>query len=288
LLSINSSFEAELFPALRVFDGDVVFARPVDFQTGFLQSGENIRTVSDYIGFKFYLKIRVNRILGFGPVILARILAPADEAGFVQVGMVGSSVPRSVRVVRSGPSFTMVVQVAEHVEVLLPTGRAGVEIFAARQIQTWDDKMQFMMPGMAVPHPEDSALIRFQSGKGDLFEIIHDALFLFRRHRVVRVPREYSRRELPFPVNGVDKVAGHVRVAAQDFRRRFLPAGVIRAHKIPGGHVAVALPVWKDLHVHGSSSVFGTACASRSRHARAISTSRASARRLWTFAQRAS
>jgi hypothetical protein len=73
LFSINPSFEAKLFPALRVFDGDVIFACPVDFQTGLAQGGNDILPVPDKALFQFGGKIGVNGFLGLGAVILARI-----------------------------------------------------------------------------------------------------------------------------------------------------------------------------------------------------------------------
>jgi hypothetical protein len=198
LLSINPSLEAELSPALRVFDGDVILARPFDFQTDFAQGGKNILPVPDKPLFQFGCEIGVNGFLGIGAVVLAWIFAPADKPRLVQVGLIRRMQAGAGRVVRSGPTFPVVVQIAEYVEVLLPAGRAGVEVLAARQIQARNDEMQFMVASMAVTHPEDSALIWLQTGKGNGFKIIHNALFLLRRHLVVRVPGENARRELPF------------------------------------------------------------------------------------------
>ena len=69
--------------------------------------------------------------------------------------------------------------------MLLPAGRAGIERFAAGQLHTRNHKVQFVMPRMNVPHPEDIALIRLQSGKSQDFKIVHDALLLLRRHSII-------------------------------------------------------------------------------------------------------
>jgi len=113
----------------------------------------------------------------------------------------------SGRIVRPGPTFTVIVQVPEHVEVLLPARRAGIEGLAAREFHAGDDEMELMMPGMVVPHPEDIALIRLQAGKGHGLEVVHDACFLLGRHDFVRMPGKDPGRELPFGVQGVDQLS---------------------------------------------------------------------------------
>ncbi len=122
------------------------------------------------------------------------------------------------RVVGSGPALAVVVQIAERVKMLLPAGRTGIECLAAGKFHTRNHKVQLVVPGMNVPHPENVALIRLQSGKGQGFEIVHDALFLLRRHLVVRVPRKCPGGETPFGVQRVDERARNLRVAAQHIR----------------------------------------------------------------------
>lgn len=48
--------------------------------------------------------------------------------------------------------------------------------------------MQFMVACMRMPHPQDVALIRLQPRESHFLKVIHDASFLFRRHRIIRVP----------------------------------------------------------------------------------------------------
>lgn len=123
------------------------------------------------------------------------------------------------RIVRSGPAFPVVVQVAEHIKVFLPAGRTGVERLAAGKLHTRNDEVQLMVSGVGVPHPQNVALIRLQAREGHFFKIVHHPLFLFRRHRVVRVPGKHPGGELPFGVQRVDKVTGGFHFPAQDFWR---------------------------------------------------------------------
>lgn len=196
------------------------------------------------------------------------------------------------RVVGSGPALAVVVQVAEQVKVLLPAGWAGIEGLAGGQLHTRNDEVQLMVVRMTVPHPQDIALVRLQARESHPLEVVHDALFLLRRHRVVGVPRQHPGGETPCGVQRVDKVAGRVHVPAQHFWRRFVTARIIWAHKVVGGAFARALAVREDFHVHGESSGASggavSALTAFSRLTRAVSTSRASARLLWMLAQRAS
>ena len=189
------------------------------------------------------------------------------------------------RIVRSGPALPVVVQVAKHIKVFLPAGRAGIERFPAGQFHTRNDKVQFMVARVGVPHPQDIALIRLQPREGHFFKIVHHPLFLFRRHRIVRVPGKHPGGELPFGVQRVDEVAGGFRIPAQHFRRQFIPARIIRADKVMRGAVTATLAMRENFHVHdGSPSSGGGAVSvpfsSRSRLTRVTSTSMTSARPL--------
>lgn len=79
--------------------------------------------------------------------------------------------------------------------------------------------MQFMVARVRMPNPQDIALIRLHTCEGHFFKIVHNPLFLLRRHRIVRVPRKHPGGELPFGVQRVDEVAGGFHIPAQDFRR---------------------------------------------------------------------
>lgn len=205
------------------------------------------------------------------------------------------------RVIRSGPALAVVVQVAEQVKMFLPARRAGIERFAAGKFHTRNHKVQFVVPGVNVPHPKDIALIRLQPGKGQGLKIVHDALLLLRRHRVVGVPRQRPGGETPLGFQRVDERPRHLWVAAQHIRQVGNASGIVLAHKVVGGAFARTLAVREDFHVHGAASrlaasgLAGAASAdvtsarkACSRLTRAVSTSRASAPLLWMLAQRAS
>ena len=114
--------------------------------------------------------------------------------------------------------------------------------------------MQFVMSGMGMPHPEDIALIRFQSGEGHLLEGVHDFLFLFLADFLIRMPRQNAGGEFPSPLYAVDKRAGHGGIAAQHMGRGCVSPRIIRAYKIAAGLVAFPGAMRKDFHQHGSAS----------------------------------
>ena len=185
----------------------------------------------------------------------------------------------------------MVVQVAEYIKVFLPAWRGGIERLAAGKLHTRNNKVQLMVPGMAVPYPKDIALIRLQASESHFFKIIHHLLLVFRRHRVVGMPGKNACCEPPFGVQRVNEGAGDFHIPAQHFRRQLVPARIIRAHKVVRGAVTAALAVWEDFHIHGgfsSAGGGGVSLNSRSKLTRAASTSMASARLLWIFTHRAS
>ena len=204
------------------------------------------------------------------------------------------------RVIRPGPALPVVVHVTEHIKVLLPTWRAGIERFAAEKFHARNDEVQFMVASVRMPHPQDIALIRLQPREGHFFKIIHYPLFLFRRYRIVRVPGKHPGGELPFGVQRIDKVAGGFHIPAQDFRRQIVTARIIRADKVMRGGFsragAAALAVRKNFHIHDVFSISGDSggggvsvfFSSRSRLTSAANTSMTSARLLWMFTHRAS
>jgi hypothetical protein len=83
VVCIYSSLKAEFFTALRVFDCDVIFPGPVDFQTGLLERRKHLSPAGDGSLLDALPQVFVNSFLGFGPVILARHLAPAEQSGIV-------------------------------------------------------------------------------------------------------------------------------------------------------------------------------------------------------------
>lgn len=73
----------------------------------------------------------MNGVLGLRALILAGRCPPPNQTGFVQVRVFRRAQAGSGRIVRPGPTFAVIVQVPEHVEVLLPARRAGIEGLAA-------------------------------------------------------------------------------------------------------------------------------------------------------------
>ena len=172
----------------------------------------------------------------------------------MQIGVVGSMDTGSRRIVRPCPAFRDVQQVAEDVEGFLPAGRTGIERLSTPEFHARDDEMQFRMPCVSVPYPENIPLVVLQSGKGYGFETVHDFSLLFRRDDIVGMPGQDASRELPCRVQRVDEFPGKGDTPSQNRRRTFLSAGVIHPHKIMRGRVASTFPVRKYLHVHGSFS----------------------------------
>ena len=284
---VKASPEAHLHAAVRGNDADVVPAFAVDAQPLFLQGAQNIFPVPDKSLRHFLPEKGVNDL--FGPVAVAfpDFLAPSRHSRLEQVGLFRKLIPRPCRVVGTRPAFAPVEQVAENVKVLLPAGRAGVEILAAGKFQARNEEMQLVMPGMGMPHPEDIALIRFQTGEGHAFKGVHDFLFLCLADLFLRVPRQSAGSEFPSPLYAVDQRAGHGGIAAQHLGRGCVSPRIIRAYKIAAGLVAFSCAVRKDLHQHGSASGSSSVEAQgtnpvmrRSILASAANTSTASAARL--------
>lgn len=131
MFGIDSPFEAKLFAAGWVFDGDVVLARPVNLQVGLPKRRKKLGAVCDLSLFDLHEQEGVNGVLGLRAFVLAGRSPPPNQTGFVQVRVFRRSQAGSGRIVRPGPTFAVVVQVPEHVEVFLPAGRAGIEGLAA-------------------------------------------------------------------------------------------------------------------------------------------------------------
>lgn len=276
--------------ALRVFDGDILCAGTGDFQAGFLQGNEDILPRVDFLLFHKGQHIGVNSLFGFVAFILFDGLSPAQKTGLEQAGMLRRIHASVSRIIRSGPALADIVQIAEHIEMLLPAGRAGIERLAAGKLHTRNDEMQLVVSGMAVPHPEDIALIRIQSGKGHSLKIIHDALFLLWGDDVGGMPRQDPGGETPCVVQRINQVAGHIHIAAQNFRRIAVTARIVGVDEILRGCKTSSSSVGEDLHQHDMPPSWGGGAvsrASRSRLMSAASTSTVSALLLWMLAHRA-
>lgn len=181
-------------------DSEIVFSHVADFQTGFLQSLNDVLPRADFSLLQKRQHIVMHSLPVFLPLISAGLSAPAQQTHRMEIGMVRRTQARPLRIIRPRPAFPDIVQVAKDVEILLPAGRAWIEGPAAGKLQARNHKMQLMMPGVAMPNPENCPLIFLQPGKGDSLEIIHDAPLLFRRHRVVGMPGKNPGRKTPYRI----------------------------------------------------------------------------------------
>ena len=201
MFGIHASFQAELFAALAILNGYVVFPGPVDAQARFCQCLHNLCPVANSAFFNARQNVVVYGLLGCGARVSVRAIfgygSPTYQPGAVQVGMFRGIGPDAGRVVRSGPAFPVVVLVAEYIKLLLPAGRAWVKRFAAGKFHTRNDKMQFMVPGMGMANPQNIALIGCQPSKRHFFKVVHYLFFLLWRDGVFRVPGKHPRREPP-------------------------------------------------------------------------------------------
>ncbi|MCL1916056.1 MAG: hypothetical protein FWG17_05055 [Desulfovibrionaceae bacterium] len=149
MFCIYSSLEAQFFPAVGVFDGDVVPACPVDGKPRVLQGGKHIFSVMDKTLLQFGRNVGVNGVLGLSPLILSRRFAPADQSCPVQIGMFRGMQTGAGGIIRPCPTFPMIMEIAEYAKGFFPARWEGVEGFTARQLHSWNDKMKFMVPQQA-------------------------------------------------------------------------------------------------------------------------------------------
>lgn len=273
-------------------DSKIVFSHAADFQTGFLQGLNDVLPRANLAQLQKRQHIVMHSLPVFLPLIPAGLSSPAQQTRRMEIRMARRTQARPLRIIRSGPAFPDIVQITKHIEILLPAGRAWIESPAAGKLHARNHKMQFMMPGVAVPNPENCPLIFFQPGKGDSLKIIHDALFLFRRHRVVGMPGKNPGRKTPCRIQRINQCPRSLHVAAQDFRRMRVPARIVRPYQIARGGAAVSPSMRKHLHIHDGSPGAGGAVSfasnARSKLTSAARISTASARLFQVLAQRAS
>ena len=234
-------------------DSEIVFSHAADFQTGFLQSLNDVLPRADFSLLQKRQHIVMHSLPVFLPLISAGLSAPAQQTRRMEIGMVRRTQARPLRIIRSGPAFPDIVQVAKDIEILFPAGRAWIEGPAAGKLHARNHKMQLMMPGVAVPNPENCPLIFLHPGKGHSLEIIHDASLLFRRHRIVGMPGKNPGREPPCRVQRINQRPRPLHVATQDFRRMRVPARIVRPYQITCGGASVSPSMRKHLHIHDGS-----------------------------------
>jgi len=72
----------------RVANGEVISPRPVDFQANIAQGIQHAFTVFDFTVLNFGSQVGMDGRLGLGSFVWPWHFAPAEEPGFVQVGVV--------------------------------------------------------------------------------------------------------------------------------------------------------------------------------------------------------
>lgn len=75
--------------------------------------------------------------------------------------------------------------------------------------------MQFVMPRVLVPDPQNVVLISIEASKCDGLESVHDRLLLLRRDRLARRERQDAALVLVLERQGVDEPLGRRWIAAQ-------------------------------------------------------------------------
>ena len=273
-------------------DSQIVFSHAADFQTGFLQGLNDVLPRANLAQLQERQHIVMHSLPVFLPLIFAGLSSPAQQTRRMELRMARRTQARPLRIIRSGPAFPGIVQITKHIKILLPAGRAWIEGPAAGKLHARNHKMQLMMPGVAVPNPENCPLVFFQPGKGHSLEIIHDLPLLFRRHRIFGMPGKNPGRKTPCRVQRINQRPRSLHIAAQDFRRMCVPARIVRPYQIVRGGAAVSSSMRKHLHIHGGSPGGGGgvsfASNARSRLTSAVRISTASARLFQVLAQRAS
>ncbi len=136
-------------------DSEIVFSYAADFQTGFLQSLNDVLPRADFSLLQKRQHIVMHSLPVFLPLISAGLSAPAQQTRRMDIRMARRTQARPLRIIRSGPAFPDIVQVAKDIEILLPAGRAWIEGPPAGKLHARNHKMQLMMPGVAVANPRE-------------------------------------------------------------------------------------------------------------------------------------
>ena len=106
-----------------------------------MDCGQDSNPVNDFPVLYLGDKVIMYRRLGLGPFIFLWRLAPSNEPGAVQIGVVGTAQPSAGRVVRAAPSFAYIVDVAERVKCFLPAGWKSVHGFAGAEFRPGNDEV---------------------------------------------------------------------------------------------------------------------------------------------------
>lgn len=129
-----------------------------------------------------------------------------------------------LRVIGPRPAVLDVQGIAQRCVQALPARRRDVEGPAARQLHArrHEVKLDPAALRVAVPDPQHVVLVGIEAGERRALELVHHHPLLLGARRVARRERHDAACVAPVPVDRVDEIARHLRIAAQHLGRCML------------------------------------------------------------------
>ncbi|MHB8978786.1 MAG: hypothetical protein ACYDAI_19255 [Trichloromonadaceae bacterium] len=157
---VECAFEPVPAPGL-VGDGDIFPPLLDDLQACFAQAGGQFGPIVDPAANHLLNHVVMN--CGQNLFFLTRDLGEVSGLGE----------PGPGRIVGPAPTLGPVPFVPKRIKVFLPAGRKSVQGLAALKLNSWRDEMQFVVPGVLMPDPQNVVLVPLQPGEGQSLELIH-------------------------------------------------------------------------------------------------------------------
>ena len=200
--------------------GDAVPARPRDLEAQLLHLLDHALAVADQPSFDTLGDQRMCQLTQLHPALRCRHtlrhsqLLPSDHA---LIALRVLEVALSRRVVRVCQPVLCIDHRPEVVVDLpgLRPGRADVQRFASRQLDSWHHEMDFMVARVLVAHPQNVVLVRLQTGERHGLESIHDVLLLLGRDDFTRGEAQHPRLVLVLEAQAVDEALSRGGIASQ-------------------------------------------------------------------------
>ncbi|WP_440531343.1 hypothetical protein [Sinorhizobium fredii] len=198
------SFQAPALVGFRVAHRDVIFAGARQVETCRRQGLGHCGTITDLAGLDALDDPVMDQLAG--------IAAPdaLDEAD----GLAGTL--RRHRIV---VAMLLVEDVAQGVVVLLVARRRDIQATTADELHARGDEMQLDAVFVRVAHPENIALVGFETGEGQTLEGFHHLSLLGMARRVLGRKGDDAGAIGPLVRAGVDQRAHAVCVTAQHLRQ---------------------------------------------------------------------
>lgn len=167
------------------------------------------------------------------------------------------AVAGALRIVRPRPAVLAVQRVPQGIVEPLPSRRGDVEGAARIELQPRRDEVQLdpAALGVAVADPEHVVLLGIEPGEGRALELVHDMALLLGARPVLRCEGDDAAGVAPLPVDRVDQLARHRRIAAQHLGRRMLT--VLRSRHVADRSRPRALAAREKLDQHGAAGPAG-------------------------------